>query len=350
MRSARASALRWATLLAGLLAPAAAAALAFPGAVGYGRDADGWRGGQIVKVTTLADEGPGSLRACAERDGPRVCLIQVAGTIIVGRPIMVRSDVYIAGQTAPGDGIQIRLDGVGATPLVIKNAHDVLVRFIKVRPGPTDTPSPAVDSVTVENAQRIYLDHLSLSFATDETFNVHASKGETSDITLARSLLSYSLDRSSHPKGRHSKGALICSYDKSASGCGRITLWRNVFAHHRDRNPDVKASATGPVEVVNNIFYNPISQFGEYYNLVGDTRILHVGNVTMPGPSTISDLPPSVEVFMLGGHSAGAGRDGQPCPSTRLPPRRARTRSGPHRTRKVRRKDRPLPCPSGHTC
>jgi pectate lyase len=286
------------TLLASLL-PVAALAEAFPGAVGYGKDADGWRGGRVLSVTNTNPEGPGSLRACAEAEGPRVCLVRTAGTIILDRPIKVASNVYIAGQTAPGDGLQIRLDGEGATPIVIKGVNDVLIRFLKVRPGPTDIPHPSVDAVTVENAQHVYLDHMSLSFSTDETFNVHASRGETSHVTLARSLLSYSLDRSSHPEGRHSKGALICSSEKSATGCGRITLWRNLFAHHRDRMPDVNASEIGPVEVVNNLFFNPISQFGEYYNLVGDTRIAHIANVAVPGPSTHDDTPPAVEVFLL---------------------------------------------------
>ena len=83
-----------------------AAQPAFPGAVGYGRDATGWRGGRIIAVTTLDDEGPGSLRACAEAEGPRICIFRIAGTIVVSRPIFVESHVYIAGQTAPG-GISV---------------------------------------------------------------------------------------------------------------------------------------------------------------------------------------------------------------------------------------------------
>ncbi|MCP6473648.1 hypothetical protein NL509_27780, partial [Klebsiella pneumoniae] len=85
-------------------------------------------------------------------------------------------------------------------------------------------------------------------------------------------ILAYSLDRANHPEGAHSKGALICSDEGRNPQCGRISLIRNLFAHHRDRNPDVKATAIGPVEIINNIFYDPISQFGEFYDLLGETR------------------------------------------------------------------------------
>lgn len=286
--------------LAPLTAAAAAEGIAFPGAMGFGAGAVGWKGGAITRVTTLEDNGPGSLRACAEAELPRVCVFDVSGTISLNRDIRVRPNVYIAGQTAPGGGIQIRLGNGTSTPIVVKNAHDVVIRFLKIRPGAPEVESPAVDAVTLENATRVYLDHLSLAFATDETLNVHASEDLTADITVANSLLAFSLDRSTHPKGRHSKGALICSMDRAAEGCGRITLMRNVFAHHRDRNPDVKATETGPVEVVNNVFYDAISQFGEYYNLYGLTRIAHIGNLTVPGPSTNWNTPVGVELYLLG--------------------------------------------------
>jgi pectate lyase len=270
---------------------------AFPGAVGYGAGAVGWRGGAVIAVTSLAGRGPGSLRACAEQDMPRICVFRVAGTITLDAPIMARSNLYIAGQTAPGGGIQLRLGQSTHGPLIIKNAHDVVVRFLKIRPGPGGGPSATIDAVTVENAQRVYLGNLSLMFATDETVNVHVSGGVASDITLADSILAYSLDRANHPKGRHSKGALICSDEGADVQCGRISLLRNVFAHHRDRNPDLKATALGPVEVINNIFYDPISQFGEFYDLLGDTRIAYLGNLALTGPSSVAQIPAAVELF-----------------------------------------------------
>lgn len=274
-----------------------AGGMAFPGAEGYGADADGWRGGQVIAVTSLDDGGPGSLRACAENSGPRVCIFDVAGTITLNGPIMVRSGVYIAGQTAPGSGIQLRLGHSRTGPVVIKDATDVVIRFLKIRPGTGGTKTPNIDSITVENAQRVYLGNLSMAFASDETFNIHVSGSTAQDITLADSILAYSLDKANHPKGKHSKGALICSDEGQETRCGRITLLRNLFAHNRDRNPDIKATDIGPVEVINNIFYDAISQFGEFYDLLGDTQIAYVGNLALSGPSTKERAATAVEGF-----------------------------------------------------
>ncbi|TYC75961.1 hypothetical protein FMN63_06180 [Stappia sp. BW2] len=278
---------------------AEAAPRAFPGAVGFGAFATGWTGGEIIPVTTLADAGPGSLRACVEKgDMPRICVFQVSGTITLDSPLFFRSNLYVAGQTAPGLGIQIRLGKSRATPVIIKNASDVVVRFLKVRPGPSQQPSSSVDGVTLENATRVYLDHLSLMFATDENLGIHVSRERSSDITVANSISAWALDHANHPKGRHSKGALICSGDGRDFDCGRVSLWRNLFAHNRDRNPDIYGNDDGPVEVVNSVFYNPISQFGEFRNYYGNALIIYAGNVALTGPNTVRNRPAAVEAIM----------------------------------------------------
>ena len=271
-----------------------ALASAFPGAVGYGARAEGWRGGEVMAVTNLQNAGPGSLRACAEALVPRVCVFKVAGTITLTAPIMVRSNVYIAGQTAPGGGIQIRIAGSSHGPIIIKNSTDVVARFLKIRPGPGPNPN-LVDAVTVEDSQRVYLGNLSMAFAMDETFNIHVSSGVVRDITLADSILAYSLDKAGHPDGNHSKGALICSAQGTGNVCGQISLIRNLFAHNRDRNPDLKSTGLGTVEFLGNVIYNPISQFGEFYTFLGDLRVPYHGNVAITGPSTTSRANAAVE-------------------------------------------------------
>jgi pectate lyase len=280
-------------------APVAAAWQAMPafaGAEGFGREATGWRGGEVIKVTTLDDRGPGSLRACAEGDQPRVCIFEVAGTIEVDSTIAVGSNVYLAGQTAPGDGVQLRLKGSRDRPLTVRDANDVVVRHLRLRPGPSWTDASSVDGIGIFDSHDVILDHLSVQYATDELLSIGTLRGSVFDITVQDSLLAWGLDRANHPKGKHSKGALICSMD-SDGDCGRITLLRNLFAHNRDRNPDVKGTSIGPVEIVNNVFYDPKSQFGEFYDIDGDLRVNYIGNTVISGPSTRrTRVPYAVEI------------------------------------------------------
>lgn len=258
---------------------------AFAGAEGFGRGATGWRGGEVIKVTNLDDRGPGSLRACAEDDRPRVCIFEVAGTIELDRTIAVGANAYLAGQTAPGDGVQLRLRYGDSRPLMVLGANDVVIRHLRLRPGPAWGRSATVDGISILDSHNVILDHLSIQFATDELLSIGTLRGSSFDITVQDSLLAWGLDRAGHPKGKHSKGALICSMDWSGE-CGRISLLRNLFAHNRDRNPDIKGTRIGPIEIVNNVFYNPRSQFGEFYDIAGPFRVNYIGNVALTGPST----------------------------------------------------------------
>ena len=85
----------------------ACALAAFPGAEGGGSLSVGGRGGRIIEVTTLADSGQGSLRD-AIPSGPRIVVFRVGGTIEEKSLMHILNPyITIAGQTAPGGGIQI---------------------------------------------------------------------------------------------------------------------------------------------------------------------------------------------------------------------------------------------------
>ena len=85
------------------------AAPAFPGAEGFGANTPGGRGGKVIAVTNLSDDGPGSFRAACETEGPRIVIFRVSGLITLNRKLVIKNPyITIAGQTAPGDGICLR--------------------------------------------------------------------------------------------------------------------------------------------------------------------------------------------------------------------------------------------------
>ncbi|MET0364216.1 MAG: hypothetical protein ABW169_06145, partial [Sphingobium sp.] len=148
---------------------------AFPTAEGYGAASVGGRGGVVIPVTTLADSGAGSLRDCMMATGARTCVFRVSGTIELLSQIKPTSgNLTIAGQTAPGGGIAIRNapSNLTGSPIVL-NVPDTIIRHIRIRPGPTSgAKQDTTDAITVDaKAKNTILDHVTLSWATDEPFN-----------------------------------------------------------------------------------------------------------------------------------------------------------------------------------
>ncbi len=301
-------ALTFVTALA-LAVPAVAAEPqpAFPGAVGWAAATPGGRGGRIIRVTTLAADGPGSFKAAVEAKGPRIVVFEVGGVIDLKRTTLAIREPFltIAGQTAPSPGITIIKGGIDV------HGHDVIIRHIRVRTGADNQPKRSgweADAFSTVGAYNVLIDHNTFSWAIDENMSASGPrfngktpeewrKNTTHNVTFSYNLASEGLADSSHPKGEHSKGSLV--HDNATN----ILFYRNIWAHNMERSPLFKGGVHGAV--INNLIYDP-GQRAMHYNLMAlewagypyqTGQMSAVGNVMRGGPSTAPGLP----FMMLGG-------------------------------------------------
>ena len=255
---------------------------AFPGAEGFGSTTPGGRGGKVLFVTSLGDSGPGTLRAACEAEGPRIVLFRTGGTITLRKSIELKHPfITIAGQSAPGGGICLR-NAISNpyAPLLIKT-HDVVIRHLRIRPGPSKESTPCIDAVGIEHgAWNVILDHCSLSWSVDETFQLWT---DPHDITLQWSFVTEALHDSVHPKGPHSKGMLLAS-----KGAKNVSIHHNLLAHNQDRNPRIGLSGT--VDFVNNVIYDP-DAMGQLTDDYARQALNYVGNYVKRGPDSKPDPP-----------------------------------------------------------
>jgi pectate lyase len=245
---------------------------AFPGAEGFGALALGGRGGDVYHVTSLADEGPGSLRygvqtAC----GPRTIVFDLSGTIILRSVLAIdKPFLTLAGQTAPGDGVTV----AGFTTS-ISGTHDVVVRYMRFRAGDINCPSFQGDALNVVESQDVIIDHVSASWSVDEALSVTRSDR----VTVQWSIIAESLNASCHAKGHHGYGSLL------RWGKGGITIHHTLYAHHESRSPRLGDDLG--LDFVNNVVYDWGKEAG-YSGPAseGFPRLNYVANTLVAGPST----------------------------------------------------------------
>ena len=242
--------------------------LAFPGAEGYGKYTTGGRGGRVLIVTNLNDNGEGSLRYAVEQKGPRIIVFAVDGTIELKSSLRIDNDsITIAGQSAPGDGICLK-----DYPLIV-NASNVIVRYIRVRVGDRHQLDSDAIGGGRYGQKNVILDHISVSWSIDECLSIY----KTENLTVQWCLVTHSLNSSVHTKGSHGFGGIWGGY--------KATFHHNLLANHASRNPRfASVDGTKWVDYRNNVIYN--WGFKTDYGGGNHAEINMVNNYYKPGPAS----------------------------------------------------------------
>ena len=291
-----------------------------PGAHGFGIETPAGSGRhldkpetRVIKVTNLKTDGPGSLRAALEAEGPRVVVFEVSGNIDfspLGGITIKHPYVTIAGQTAPSPGITLQ-----ACELNIRT-HDVLMQHIRIRVGDLRDPNRPLknragwsqwserDNMKVDG-ERIVIDHCSFSWATDENVQSRARR-----VTFSNNLFTECLNSPKHHKGGHSKGLLILDQSprdrvipEAERDSRQVAVIGNLFAFNADRNPQAGGGAT--VAIINNLIFAATARPGVGLTLGnaplqgsrgGGISATVVGNHydNVPAPLRLITRPPEV--------------------------------------------------------
>ena len=234
------------SLLVLLMSTSAAAGqqLAFPEAQGWGRFATGGRTGTVYHVTNLKDSGTGSLRDAVSQPN-RIVVFDVSGVIRINSRLVFSKNLYVAGQTAPGEGVTVYGDGVS-----FSGADNIIVRYMRFRMGAVGTKDK--DCAGIANGQNMIFDHCSFAWGQDENFSINWDNKGTApqNITLMNSIVGQGLMT-------HSAGGLMQA--------DNITLYRLLLVDNSTRNFKVK----GINQYVNCLVYN---WKNAAYNMGGDSE------------------------------------------------------------------------------
>lgn len=269
---------------------------AFPTAEGFGRNVTGGRGGQVVYVTSLADDGSeGTLRwALKQYPSNFTVVFATGGTIELQSDLRCKAENFtIAGQTAPGDGICIAKNEVN-----FGGSKNFIIRHLRFRTGDKNAAGKDLNcaALRIENADHFIVDHCSFSWTSEE----NADFIDTHFTTVQYCIFSEGLYNSVNGKGARSYGGVF--------GGSSATYHHNLLANNQSRTPlfngargkDPGQDLTVYIEYINNVNYNWGSKMATYgaeneskdpdfYGYQGN----FVNNYYKPGPRTkaeISDL------------------------------------------------------------
>lgn len=186
-----------------VVAKEASTLLAFPTAEGFGKYATGGRGGHVVYVTSLEDDGTdGTLRWAFDqyKGEPLTIMFQVSGNIVLQKELRVnRSDWTLAGQTAPGMGIVITHNKVN-----LGGSQNFIVRNVRFRIGQKSVADEVLcdNALGAENCSNYIFDHCNFGWSVEENMNT----ADSHFLTVQHSIVHEGLYNAGHSKGSRGYG------------------------------------------------------------------------------------------------------------------------------------------------
>jgi pectate lyase len=258
---------------------------ACPGAEGFGRFATGGNGGETVHVTTLDDSGAGSFRDAVSQSHRNI-VFDVGGVVRLKSNVAVTSDLTIAGQTAPGEGITLYGRSVS-----FSGQHNVIVRYLRFREGMAGDKGKC--SVNLSGGSDMIFDHCSIEWGRWDCLGL--TQG-SHDITFQYCLIGEGVD----PQ----------RFGSLSDSVTNITYSHNLWINNQSRNPKAK----GRIQYVNNVVYN----WGVCGLVGGHSGADHfldaVGNYFIAGPNSsthaVGEFKATDHVFQTG-NLAALNKDGK---------------------------------------
>jgi hypothetical protein len=141
--------------------------------------------------------------------------------------VCVGSDVTIAGQSAPGEGIGIR-----GSEVSFSGAHNVIVRHLRIRQGLVKRQDKK-SAINITRGRDMVFDHVSVQWGRWDTVDMNGCE----NITFQDCIIG--------PGVAPQRFGCLCQ-------CERVSFIRNLWISNQSRNPKAK----GTIQFINNVVYN----------------------------------------------------------------------------------------------
>ena len=239
---------------------------------GFGFRTTGGAGRPVITVTTLADSGPGSLRAALSRADHTGGTIRftVGGDIALLSGLDVPNRTTIDGSSAPAPGITLLGESAGAGGTGVLNLYqsNVIVRGLRIRNGMND--GIHVVPRLGETVENIVVDHCSITGSHDGGIDITGRSGfKVTDVTIISNYLAG--NGGPCAKGMCGGGGL------ANSGVNRLSYYYNFWDKNLRRTPSLSGDDLA-ADVCYNVVRAPVQggiqiRDGARANLIGNVLL-----------------------------------------------------------------------------